>query len=439
MPGRGRLVPLCLLALAPAVRGPAEINSVELDRLRSHLLSGLDSSTPPDAYEGKGTEVKLQLKIFKVLEVDVSSGRFLTKVWRRMLWYDRRLKWNSSEFGGITEWCGYPNRRGGEGDYLDNNIWTPDIVLYNAIRTPEESLETGAVWVRPDGRVWYSVPGVVEATCRFTGLVAFPYDKMSCDMEFGSWSYSDAVTNLTILTASGYKGVEIAPLSPASGTSYQQYELDQNASFAFRKSTYYPCCAEPFSQVVVRVFINRKSRAYFLLLEIPGIMLTILSFLTFWLDVTQSGERLGFGVTLLLGNQLLMQISATVLPLCGEMLWIELFNWINFVFVFISILESVVAVYTAFGGIGTIREQAAEKLDFWARRIVPLLYSICIGLVYCVKPLDGYEDNYENPMWEGLPYDWVWTFSPLAMVPIVLCSAVRILGAGRAACGPRRR
>jgi hypothetical protein len=177
--------------LAPLVSAPiTAINSNKLDRLRKELLGDLDSAIPPSTDGVNGISVGLQLRIFKVLEVDVSSGKFVIKVWRRMLWFDDRLTWNPADYGNITEFCAYPNRRGGEGHYVDNNLWTPDVVLYNAILTPDESLETGAVWIRPNGRVWYSVPGVLEVTCRFTGLVAFPHDRISCPMEFGSWSYA---------------------------------------------------------------------------------------------------------------------------------------------------------------------------------------------------------------------------------------------------------
>lgn len=181
-----------LLALLGALGSHAQqINSVELDRLRTVLLAGRDSATPPDTDGVSGIEIGLQLRIFKVLEVDVATGRFTLKVWRRMLWYDSRLVWDPADYGGIAEFCADPNKRSGDQQYLDNNIWTPDIVLYNAIRTPLESMDVGAVWIRPNGRVWYSVPGVLEVTCRFTGLVSFPHDEIACPLEFGSWSYSD--------------------------------------------------------------------------------------------------------------------------------------------------------------------------------------------------------------------------------------------------------
>ena len=418
-----------LLALLGAGTSHAQqiIDPPSLDNLRQHLLGHIDSATPPSTDGYHGIQVGLQLRIFKVLDLDVSTGRFVLKVWRRMLWYDSRLTWNPAEHGNVTEFCGYPNRRGGEGHYLDNNIWTPDIVLYNAIRTPDESLETGAVWIQPDGRVWYSVPGVVEVTCRFTGLAAFPHDEISCPMEFGSWSYSDLVTNLTMLNG----GVEIAASNPTSGTTYQQYKLQR--AEAWRTSRFYPCCAEsPFSQIHIRIWLKRQARAYLLLLELPGIVLTCLSFLAFWLDVTQSGERLGFGVTLLLGNQLLMQIVATVTPLCGEMLWIDFFNWINFAFCSASIVESILAVYIAFGGIGTIRESAAEKLDYWSRRIIPTLYAICIGFIFNFKPDDGYLEEVKDKttaslgagdvagMFEGIPPLWTINWGMVALAPTLI-------------------
>jgi len=252
-------------------------------------------------------------------------------------------------------------------------------------------------------------------TCRFTGLVAFPHDRISCPMEFGSWSYSDLVTNLTFLNG----GFDISPQSPSSGTSYQQYALD--GAEAWRTSRFYPCCGtDAFSQLHIRVWMVRQSTAYVLLIEVPGVILTLLSFLSFWLDVTQVGERLGFGVTLLLGNQLLMQIVATVTPLCGEMMWIEIFNWNNFSFCCISIVESVFAIYIAFGGIGTIHERASETCDWYARRVVPLLYAVSLGVIFNATPDDGYTGSYDKPMFQGpardFTFDWKVFFVPALII-----------------------
>jgi hypothetical protein len=55
-----------------------------------------------------------------------------------------------------------------------------------------------------------------------------------------------------------------------------------------------------------------------LTVQIPGTIITVLSFGAFWLDVSVSGERIGFGSTMLLTILLLMTIVGESVPKCGE-------------------------------------------------------------------------------------------------------------------------
>ena len=51
------------------------------------------------------------------------------------------------------------------------------------------------------------------------------------------------------------------------------------------------------------------------------------------------GERLGFGSTMLLAITLQMTIVASFVPVCGELLWIDIFNWLNFSFCSIALVS----------------------------------------------------------------------------------------------------
>ena len=126
------------------------------EALRSALLSGRDSKVPPSTNAfGKGAvQISVQYRIFKVISLDISTGQLILKVWRRMVWWDDRLVWDPSEHGGLQDFRVYPNTGG-----LDDNMWRPPVVLYNAITPESQTLDVGAAWMRSDGRVWWSVPG----------------------------------------------------------------------------------------------------------------------------------------------------------------------------------------------------------------------------------------------------------------------------------------
>jgi len=165
-----RLLPLLLLNAASAANNASLVNS-----LRRHLLTDLDPKVAPSTPNG-GLVTKVQFRIFKVISVDVSSGALVLKVWRRVRWFDERLAWDPANFEGLRTVLVYPS---GESASLDDNLWLPHVVVYNALKADHAMFETGAAWVRSDGRVHWSVPGTIEITCRFSGLVNFPNDELT--------------------------------------------------------------------------------------------------------------------------------------------------------------------------------------------------------------------------------------------------------------------
>ena len=87
-------------------------------KLHEHLIgndSGYDLNAPPISNRAKyadpngtpfsfaaqtsdaGTDVKLQLRVLKLDQIDIASGSMAVKVWIRMQWQDDRLKWDPAK------------------------------------------------------------------------------------------------------------------------------------------------------------------------------------------------------------------------------------------------------------------------------------------------------------------------------------------------------
>ena len=66
------------------------------------------------------------------------------------------------------------------------------------------------------------------------------------------------------------------------------------------------------------------------------------------LAAAQVGERLSVGVTLVLTIEVSRSAVAAVLPVCGELLWLEVFFMLNLMFTCISLAESCVVLSLAY-------------------------------------------------------------------------------------------
>ena len=102
-----------------------------------------------------------------------------------------------------------------------SQIWVPDVTPYNNMDSIINTLEPSTARVSDSGAVFWSRPGILDIMCKFSGLVAFPYDRLRCKLELGGWSMSDGFQGLD-LHGSGFE-VEVAEAS--LGSSYQEYRI----------------------------------------------------------------------------------------------------------------------------------------------------------------------------------------------------------------------
>ena len=148
-----RLAVAMLLGIGSA---GAQQNASAMKALREKLLgkkSDMDPRVPPSTSPGQDNKVWVQFRIFKVLGVDLQSGRLRFKAWRRMRWFDDRLAWDpvsawlpcvpesiaqdssplvcivtQADFDGLKKMLVYPGSA--PAINLDNRLWLPDIVTY---------------------------------------------------------------------------------------------------------------------------------------------------------------------------------------------------------------------------------------------------------------------------------------------------------------------
>ena len=119
MPAKRRRAAVALLATALVLPAAAFSKGGDLSysytqhasRLHADLLADYVKAIPPQSKERErapqsswsraGTDVKLQLRFFKVESVDITTSSMSLKVWFRLSWIDERLSWDPAEYGGI--------------------------------------------------------------------------------------------------------------------------------------------------------------------------------------------------------------------------------------------------------------------------------------------------------------------------------------------------
>lgn len=130
------------------------------------------------------------------------------------------------------------------------------------------------------------------------------------------------------------------------GNSYNEFSI---ANITCTRAQYfydgYP--SEPWPVVVYEVTLSRVESFYNWALIMPAILMVLISFTGFFMS-HEVGERLSFGITLILTLEVARVVTSAWIPICGELLWVELFNVVQTIFSTLALLESCVVLFLAY-------------------------------------------------------------------------------------------
>jgi len=328
-------------------------NQLHVDLLGSD--SGYDKSVLP-----ADCVVEFGLVVNKITKVETSdSGSLTLSSWLRLQWIDNRLAWNPADYGGVTKMAVAIEPNPKEAGV----IWTPDVELTNL----KEALHTSfaadkQAIVNSSGRVFWSRPGLLQALCKYRGLVNFPTDTLSCVLEFGSWTFSTDDMRLiprvvdggiTWMNDAGQSkdghGRDVQSGTPdqsqynTAGTVYSDYSLD-HINVTTSQGQYDCCPGVMWDMLYYTITMSRSSNFYFWALTFPQTVMALLSTVQFFM-CADSGERLGFGITLILAIQTTNMIAASYMPITNIYLKMDIINIMSLCCCVFSVFQTTVVLW----------------------------------------------------------------------------------------------
>lgn len=308
--------------------------------LRAHLLDGYDkavvavSNRDSDDISQSGTVVSLQTRFFKVDNVDPQTGSMQVKVWLRLRWQDTRLAWDPAAWGNVSQISfNHPTLE-------ETEIWTPDLVPFNARGTMADMFESTIASVDANGLVTWSRPGMLDVMCKFSGLVMFPRDELQCGIDMGSWTLTNSYQDIRLWD----DGYIFSHTEDTSGTTYQEFSIHRIQ--VDRKILFYDVAFEQderWSVIHYQITLRRAFDFYIHVLVWPAVLITLSSFCVFLIS-PECGERLGYGITTILAMEVMKVVIDNFVPSCGEFLWSDLFTVVNEWFCFLALFESAIVL-----------------------------------------------------------------------------------------------
>uniref|UniRef100_A0A8C7UIH0 Neuronal acetylcholine receptor subunit alpha-7 n=1 Tax=Oncorhynchus mykiss TaxID=8022 RepID=A0A8C7UIH0_ONCMY len=260
--------------------------------LLKNLLKDYNRMERPVGNDSHSLTVFFTISLMQIMDVDEKNQVLTTNIWLRMSWFDHYLQWNQTEYPGVK------NLR-----FTTDQVWTPDILLYNSADDDFDSTFKTNVLVNSSGFAEYLPPGIFMSTCN-VDVRWFPFDIQKCEMKFGSWTYDGWLMDLQMNEAdiSGYMSNGEWDLVGVPGT---------------RSEVFYDCCKEPYPDVTFVVTIRRRTLYYALNLLIPCVLLSSMTLLIFLLPA-DSGEKISLGITVLLSLTVFMLLVAEIMPATSD-------------------------------------------------------------------------------------------------------------------------
>lgn len=189
-----------------------------------------------------------------------------------------------------------------------------------------------------------------------------------CFMKFGSWTYDGHQVDLQHLC--DHKGImndktdeKVIDRGIDLKDFYQNVEWDIINVTARRKEKFYPCCPEPYPDIMFNITLRRRTLFYSLNLIMPCLSISLLTVLVFYLP-SDSGEKITLSISILLALTVFFLLlsdinppTSFVIPLIGKYL----------LFTMIVVTMSIfLTVYTL--GIH-FRKPTTHKMKPWVKRV----------------------------------------------------------------------
>ncbi|VDH92600.1 Hypothetical predicted protein [Mytilus galloprovincialis] len=244
----------------------------------------------PSTDQSAPTEVDIRFNLYGINDVNEIDQKLITAGWLSIVWKDDLLTWTPASYNGLYIL------------YLpQDNVWKPDISLQNGFSELEElGSKFIQVLVGSSGYLTWRPSQVFETRCNLDSKY-FPFDEHKCDIIFVSWSHSSQDIVLTQTT----NGIELSDGLESHG------EWEITSSSATIEFDYM------VSSVKFTIVIKRKPLYMIMNIILPIILLALLDIFTFKIPA-DTGERLGYTITVWLSFAVFLTIVSDSLPQTSE-------------------------------------------------------------------------------------------------------------------------
>ncbi|XP_035704039.1 glutamate-gated chloride channel isoform X2 [Folsomia candida] len=305
-----------------------EIEKRILDKVMNTKV--YDNKIRPVGAGGEGaTVVNVNLFVRSIARIDDVKMEYSVQLTFREQWLDDRLRFDNFKPTPPKDLA-----------YLtltdSAKVWMPDLFFSNERQGHLHNIITPNVYIRifPNGEVLYSIRISLTLSCPMI-LKLFPLDKQVCTLRMASygWTTEDVI----------FKWKSNDPVQVTKDLHLPRFALEQFTTDYCDSVTN----TGTYSCLRVDLLFKRQFSYYLLQIYIPGCMLVIVSWVSFWLDAGAVPARVSLGVTTLLTMATQTSGINQKLPPVSYTKALDVWTGVCLTFVFGALLEFALVNYAS--------------------------------------------------------------------------------------------
>ena len=323
------------------------------------IFENYDKRIKPTDNNGHPSNISVRMYFAGINGIESSDMQYSTDAYLTQKWYDSRF---SNQ--GIADTI-----KLNDPSYV-RKIWKPDIFFPTATDAEFQYVTVPNVQVKisPNGEITYMLRMKIRSTC-LIDLSKYPFDTKICQLQMAPFS-ADTVLQ--------WENID-APISISSEVRFPEFDVVNMTTGHCKERTYVgsdTCLLAEFH--LKRVFGSHLAQIF-----MPSILMVIIAWLSFWMDVDDINARGTITMLCLLALINLGQSSSS-----AEASYIKAIDvWIGACVILISVsfleMINVNYLWRVQGVSATAKDKTmAEKIEQWSRILFPIAFLSFI-IVFC--------------------------------------------------------
>ncbi|XP_020317612.1 glycine receptor subunit alpha-2 [Oncorhynchus kisutch] len=302
--------------------------------------SGYDARIRPN-FKGPPVNVTCNIFINSFGSIAETTMDYRVNIFLRQKWRDPRLAYSK-----------YPDSSLDLDPSMLDSIWKPDLFFANEKGANFHDVTTDNKLLRvfKDGTVLYSIRLTLILSCPMD-LKNFPMDMQICTMQLESFGYT--MNDLIFEWESKDKN----PVQVATGLTLPQFIMRDEKELGYCTKSYN---TGKFTCIEVKFHLERQMGYYLIQMYIPSLLIVILSWVSFWINMDAAPARVALGITTVLTMTTQSSGSRASLPKVSYVKAIDIWMAVCLLFVFAALLE--------YAGVNFVSRQQKDLLRLRRRQ-----------------------------------------------------------------------